>query len=330
MRKGYIGLSTPIGFDYRNQASRGPADIASSPNPILDSPFGLLLLFDELVFLTRSLCPENMRTLPYVSFLDESDRLPNISQTEIETLRDAAWRETPGATAGVSFQEALESSGVIDGIAIDNHSHGLRISGIERQANADPSNLAVDALVCSRLGDPTIELIANTRLQPYLDGERNDAKEAFLTQLLVLDGIPNYLTPKGPYHPVVEEVRANPHLAAFRKWITQQRGLASQSEVKEVKAEVEAALREAQERLFLKHCDPKRHYQSVGKAMLGDAVGILFPATGTVTALVEAGRDRMNPEVQRWQGFIVGARRDARVALSSEQSTPAGPVAGAE
>jgi hypothetical protein len=32
-----------------------------SPNPILDSPFGLMLLYDELWFLTKDLCPTNLR-----------------------------------------------------------------------------------------------------------------------------------------------------------------------------------------------------------------------------------------------------------------------------
>lgn len=89
MRRAYIGLSTPIGYDYKNQATKTKADTYSSPNPILDSPFGLLLLFDELVFLTRSLCPENMRRLPYVSFLDETN-LAIVSTEEIETAIERA------------------------------------------------------------------------------------------------------------------------------------------------------------------------------------------------------------------------------------------------
>ena len=316
MRKAFIGISTPIGFDYRNPATKAPADGPSSPNPVLDSPFGLLLLFDELIFLSRSLCPENMRDLPYVSFLDEQNGIPNITESEIDAVWKAAWGapDRPISTT-VSFQEALANTGAIDGMGIDNHSHGLDIGPIRKQANADPYNLAIDAYVCSKLNDPSIELITNSRLQPYLDTELSVANQSLLTQLLLLENIPNYLTQKGPYHPVIEEVRANPYLAEFRKWISEQRCLTSPQEVKEVKAEVENALQDAQEKLFLKHCDPKRHYRSVGKAMLGDAIGVLFPVTGTVTALAEAGADVLNPEAMRWQGFVVGARRDTRASL---------------
>lgn len=62
-RIGYIGLSSPIAFDYSNQASRTSNDTTtySSPNPIYMGGLGMLLLYDELWFLCESLCPENMR-----------------------------------------------------------------------------------------------------------------------------------------------------------------------------------------------------------------------------------------------------------------------------
>ena len=81
-RIAFIGLSTPLFYDYRNPASEAISDLRSSPNPILDSPFGLFLLFDEIWFLCRSLCPENMRDLPYVKFLDESGKLPSLNNIE--------------------------------------------------------------------------------------------------------------------------------------------------------------------------------------------------------------------------------------------------------
>ena len=83
-RHAYVGLSGPLLYDYEVQAERGPADLVSSPNPILDSPFGLLLLYDDIWFLTRSLCPQNMRELPYVHFLDEEAALPTLSDIDVE------------------------------------------------------------------------------------------------------------------------------------------------------------------------------------------------------------------------------------------------------
>ncbi|PQO93336.1 hypothetical protein C5614_23960 [Massilia phosphatilytica] len=316
MRKAFIGLSTPIGFDYQNMATMTSADTTDSPNPILDSPFGLLLLYDELVFLSRSLCPENMRHLPYVSFLDDDERLASVSKEEME----AAWRSASmlpyGDAADVDFSEVIANAGLRDGMGVDNHSHALRIGPANLMANADAENMAIDALMCSRLGDPDLELVTNSRLQPWLQRKEAVEFQALLAQMLVIENIPNYLTPQGPYHPVIDEVRANKYLADFRKWISQQSGVASAAEVKEHKEEVEHALRDAQENLFLKHLDAKRHYQSVGKAMLGDAVGLLFPLTGTVTAVAETGANLWKPDALRWQGFVVGARRSTRQAFA--------------
>ena len=64
--------------------------------------------------------------------------------------------------------------------------------------------------------------------------------------------------------------------------------------------------------IFLRYLEPRRHFSSIGKAMLGDAVGVAFPLTGTVTALAEAGIDLAKSKNQRWQGFLVGARSQTR------------------
>lgn len=317
MRKAFIGMSTPIGFDYRNQASKAPADKSSSPNPVLDAPFGLMLLFDELVFFTRSLCPDNMRDLPYVSFLDEQGKIPDVTEEEINVIWKAAW-DAPykQASKSISFQDSLENAGVTHGMGIDNHSHDLSVGPIKGQANASLPNLVIDTYIIAKLNDPSIELISNSRLQPYIECQKNVSGQSRLTELLVLDNIPNYLTPQGPYHPVIDEVRNNIHISEFRKWVVKQQGLASPAEVKEVKDEVENVLRLAQEDIFLKHLDPTRHFRSVGKAMLGDAIGTIFPLAGAISALIETGVDVVSPQAQRWQGFVVGARHAAHSALT--------------
>src|SRR5689334_3222402 len=75
-RIAFVGLSGPIFYDYNNQATRAASDLIDSPNPVLDSPFGLMLLFDEVWFLCRSLCPENLRGASFVKFVDETSLLP--------------------------------------------------------------------------------------------------------------------------------------------------------------------------------------------------------------------------------------------------------------
>lgn len=313
MRRAFVGLSSPIGFDYRNPATKTKADQQSSPNPILDSPFGLMLLFDEIIFLTRSLCPENMRKLPYVRFLDESERFPEIDSKILESTRNSQYKRSCSSPElfrnKYSFKDAVRNAGVLEEIGVDNHSHSLKIGSYIGGANADIGNLAVDLLFLSKLNDKSIEFITNSKFAPVISPDLDAWGPAKLTELLVVENISNYLTPKGPYHPVIEDVRENQYLKEFRSWVVQQGGLASLSEVKEMKKQVEATIQEAQDQLFLKHLDQRGHFKTIGEAMLGDLAGLVYPIAGTTKAIVEAGIDILKPSTDRWQGFVVGARK---------------------
>ena len=250
MRRAFVGLSTPIGFDYENTATKTQSDHSSSPNPILDSPFGILLLFDEIIFLSRSLCPENMRSLPYVKFLDEQGLVPDISSIDfngVGTKFQEHWdalRNRGDHDKIVPFSEAIRNAGVTWRMGVDNHSHTLNIGPFMKVANADISNLVFDIAICEQLSYENIELVTNSRLQPILEVNEAQWADMRLTELLVLDDIPNYLTPKGPYHQVIEEVRENAYLKDFRKWIVQQDKAPSESELKEIEESVSASLKE--------------------------------------------------------------------------------------
>ncbi|WP_345984757.1 hypothetical protein WCX49_08990 [Sulfurimonas sp. HSL-1656] len=313
MREAYIGLSTPVGFDYLNTATKTKADQTSSPNPILDSPFGLMLLFDKLVFLSKSLCPENMRNLPFVEFLDENGSLPFVSEEEIElAITKIREQNNSRMKTGISFQTAIQEAGVLDGIMVDNHTHSLKIGNYVGYANSDEYNLAIDLLYLSKLQGRTIELVTNSRLRPTHNLPTETWAGAKLTELLVIDNISNYLSPKGPYHPVIDEVRENKYLDEFRKWIISQNGSASITEVQDMKKQVEYAIQDAQDKLFLRHLDPKRHFLTIGEAMLGDLAGLVYPLAGTTKATVEVGKEIINPTVNKWQGFIVSAKQQIR------------------
>lgn len=50
-RTAYIGISYPLLYDYRYQADKSPNDLLDSPNPIIESPLGLMIFYDEILFL---------------------------------------------------------------------------------------------------------------------------------------------------------------------------------------------------------------------------------------------------------------------------------------
>ena len=69
-RVAYIGASSPIAFDYIKFHARQ----SKYPNPILEAPLGLFIMYDELLFLDPVVCPYNMKGLEYVKFVtDEED-----------------------------------------------------------------------------------------------------------------------------------------------------------------------------------------------------------------------------------------------------------------
>ena len=104
MRRAYIGLSSPIFYDFGNPAEQAYEDQYTSPNPILDGPLGLLLFFDELWFFTRALCPQNMRKVPYVRFVDEE-----------------------GLLSGFEFDPDIDPSEVFGVDGIDDHRAGFAV-----------------------------------------------------------------------------------------------------------------------------------------------------------------------------------------------------------
>ena len=315
MRKAYIGLSSPIMYDYKQEASKAPSDLQSSPNPVLDSPFGIMLLFDELIFLCRSLCPENMRNLSYVRFLDEEGKLPEVKDLDYKTIEKykdsspilSTDLDNPSSER-ISYQELLKMHGVYWGPGLDNHTHGLKIGDITAGGNADLHNLIFDLIVIERIGDPNIELITNLYTQRYFEPSLNASLKSRLTELLIIKGIPNYLTPKGPYHPCIDEVRENQYLVDFRSWISNVKLCPKESELKEIASEIESQIQKAQDEIFLKYLNPKSHYKSIGKAAIGDIVGFFVPGISTLASAIEERQREKENINRRWQGFIISTR----------------------
>lgn len=309
-RIGYVGLSTPSFYDYRNPASPAPSDQSSSPNPIIEGAFGALLLYDELWFLCRSLCPENMRSLDCVRFLDEMNEVPEVDPDWLpapdqifDPLAIAAFN-----SSSFAYHEVKAQARVIWDAAADNHTHGLSIGGVRFNGNSwNIKNVVFDMLLAERLPS-NVELITNSFTSRLFRAEASTRDKLLLTEVLVLDSVPQFLTPNGPYHPCIEDVRGSSFLVHFRKWIQSDAPFASQKEVKDVKSEVEAKLAESQRTILLKYLDPKSSYQSLAETMLGIGIDALVPGASTVKDLMGQLGEERSKQGLRWQGFILDAR----------------------
>lgn len=342
MRIAYIGLSAPFCYDYLHYASKAPSDDTPvSPNPILESPFGLLLLYDEIWFLCRSLCPENMREIPYVRFLDESGKLPSLkdiglifqpfsgSSSEVINKRlgkiqtaevlNGLYKKIPHVrkeqekkklpVAAGDWQIPIFVEMGIDWTYPHNHTKRLRIADITIYANSSsPECLIFDLIVVERLRNKNIELITNSHSQSWLENPNNPIIKAKFAELLIIDNIPNYLTPEGPYHPCVEKARDNPFLKDFRKWIVSQSITANKKELRDIKSEVEAAIQKSQNEIFLKYLDRKTQYMSIGKTMAGAGADLIVPGLSATASILKEGVNFFDKRKRRWQGFIVSLR----------------------
>ena len=314
MRIGLVGLSSPVFYDYRHPASIAQSDLSSSPNPVLEGAFGALLLYDELWFLCRSLCPENMRSISCVKFLDELGMLPEFnpdSLPEPGEMFDAASLNAFGESFS-AWDEVKKSVGVNWDAAIDNHTHGIQVGLAHLNGNSvNPKNIVYDLLLAERL-HPRVELIGNSFSSRLCKTEALVRDRLKLAEVLVLNSVPQFLTPSGPYHPCIEEVRESSYLKYFRRWIVEEVNTAGSKEVGEVKAEVEAKLSEAMEKVFLKHLKPSAGYSSLAETILGVGADALLPGAGAVVDLMGQLSEERQKEGVRWQGFIVESRAKLR------------------
>ncbi|MDR4492421.1 MAG: hypothetical protein R2685_16250 [Candidatus Nitrosocosmicus sp.] len=73
-RVAFVGLSGPTGYDYKNYQDKK----SIIPNPILEAPLGLMVLYDKILFLHPSVCPKSMLKLLLIEFLSEKKILMNI------------------------------------------------------------------------------------------------------------------------------------------------------------------------------------------------------------------------------------------------------------
>jgi hypothetical protein len=309
-RIGYVGLSTPVFYDYRAPASKAPSDGSSSPNPIIEGAFGALLLYDELWFLCRSLCPENMRILPYVKFLDEIGMAPDVDPnwlpTPEEVFLPAALESFSNASR--SYQLIKDQVKVYWDAAADNHTHGLKIGNQHLSGNSwSIQNVLFDLLLVERLPE-NVELVTNSFSSLLFQTKATVGERLQLTESLILEGVPQFLSQKGPYHPCIEEVRESDFLNSFRKWIVEDAFTSNITDINEVKKETEAKLAEAQRRIFLQYLDPRGSYKSFAETILGMGVDALIPGAGAIKDLMGQKNAEKQKQGFRWQGFIIDAR----------------------
>lgn len=312
MKRAFIGFSSCVAYDYKNRARKTPNDERSSPNPILYGSTGLLLLYDEIWFACRSLCPNNMRALPYVRFLDQEFpdvRFDHEFETTVgdlvEGMRDAGaesparhWREI---TAHVSRN------------GVDNHTHGLTAFGRGFMANQTDVNLAIDVTVVDHFPELKLEVALNPLTSPiiyspfgYID--RTEAAIEFsnveLThRLLTFGSLYDYVNRQGPYHPVIDEMRNDPLLTEFRKWVGANDSRLDNQDIRMIERDVNERITDLRIKSMEKYVSRKSLIQVPAQMLKSAALSLVPPANGIAKG-IEILKDNRKSKKVGWQAFI--------------------------
>ncbi|MCT6775353.1 hypothetical protein LXH09_01690 [Streptomyces sp. CS7] len=332
MKRAFVGLSTPLCYDYGNPIRPYTEESADIPNPILENTMGLLLCYDEIWFLSRESCPLALHNLEYVRFVSDDEKLRDralIAYSQYSELyREWArspeyWsrfnstefrssnRDEPGVfTSSInSLQHAVKFE-----LKPDNHSRG--ILGMA-QGNADESNLIADIGIASAL-DMGLEVIMNSFTAAHsitdipatlnrgaLEQWRVEAAE-HITTVKTMD----YLGPTGAYHESIESLRSHPRVSEFRQYLD----LMEQptGDLTTLASEVEELASKHARDTLEKYLNGTGKIQTVGAATIGTAGNLIQPglgsALGGALSAIQWIKERKARNKMAWSLFVIDAR----------------------
>ena len=305
MKRALIGVSSPLGYSYRNDIETE----FGQPNPIIDSPLGIFLFYDEIWFLNRRTCPINCHNLPYVKFVDEEYDLTKLDLDQFNWRNLEIQNYLHRETTGIDFETfrnsvSLNMAGREDGI--DNHGRPFMLGKLQTSPNPTPENLIVDDYIASKLG---FELITNSITEQYalLTRSLENPDERILTQHLICENIPNFQLELGPYHELIEDLRSESLIKSFREKLAGKLDERDSKSIEQLKIELEKEMNDYLLRLIIKHVDKNRIYKGTSSAIFGQ-----IPILSNVYSGIEGGMEVYNGIKDKkkvgWMGFLAKAK----------------------
>lgn len=319
----FIGMSGPLGYDYRNPSSRRDRPGVSDPNPILENVLGLLLCYDELVFLAPQFCPADMRRLPYVRFVSRDPDSLRAASNALEAFDQTdhpPWDQWPSFERfGEVLTEMCGPKRTTSGI--DNHTHNIKLGAAIVTGNGMALDHAMrDLWIAAELGLDQADVVFSSPAQDALNTQLEreivngqyygPQKRAAATNLAALQ-VPNFLGRRGSYHEALEVIRDRPDVAEFRKYLldVDARDVDGIQLAKEISRAAFASIDELARR-YLKN---KHWFRSIGVPAVRGVLNTVTPALGTaVAAGIEAPfmlGERKFKKASRWAPFVVDLNR---------------------
>lgn len=314
-RIAYIGISSPIGYfyDFQNIYFKQEWDW----NPIIESPQGLITLFDELWFLTRSLCPINLRNETYVKFLDENsfytkkisrvcrdffsleindfiNIYPYISKSidVHKNFSDAQFKKYWEVISSIYGKDAPN-------YPIDNHSHSFNFSGYNLSGNSMRSEyLAFDIAVVGKINLLGLELISNSFNINGFNTPNKTFNNTKVSEGVTIKKIPVLQTPVGPVIKDIERLRESKYLMDFREKINSD--FTEENIVTSIES-IEKEFVKYRNDTLLNHQDKSRLLTSISTTFFEWGAD-LISLGGTI--IFKKQVDDYNTRKKSWTGFI--------------------------
>lgn len=319
----FIGMAGPFGYDYRNPAPRLNDEDTSSPNPVLENVLGLLLCYDELIFLAPQFCPADMRALPYVRFLtddEESVRAATAALIEYSAADSEAWGRDPSFRRFEAISAEMRGP-TADQFAIDNHTHSISFGENVIAGNGMSLDRAMqDLWMVAELGLSHTDVIfsspAQEALNAELEGEIVDgqyfsaAKREAATTLAALH-VPNFLGASGSYHVALETIRGRRDVAEFRAFLLDLD--APPADGVRLAAEISRAAFDTVDNLSHRYLKDKHWFRSLGVPAVRGILNSITPTLGSAVAVAmdapfQLGERRFK-SASRWAPFVVSLSR---------------------
>lgn len=304
MSKAYVGLTTPIGYDYELEQELG------YPNPILEGPMGLFILFEEIWFLHPVLCPSNMRDLEYVKFIVDYESIDDYKERlesyEPEAVEDMIPGSDDGPVIDIGQQQEIVNE-IWETKRWDNH--GRIIEGDFMPMTRSKDNHLLDATIAS---EHDFELITNTVSNSWLYEEVNQVQVddglLELTNRLLPIHLQNYRSQYGPYLERIDDIRADSRVENLRSKIS--------TEIEESTVEEAANVINQEFEEFLLDSGDKRTSDYRLHRSRVEIVTNVFPGVaefaGSLSSIEEWLSTHKDRSEHGWAGLLANIRKETK------------------
>jgi len=316
MKRAFIGLSTPIGYEYRHPIRERQDAISDIPNPFLESVNGLLLCYDELWFPSRDYCPVDLQALDYVHFLEDSAPLRDRALVAIEQAEDAfAPEDIPEPDGQFLKQQWQAVWDRVPDIALDNHG---RPSAFGTGNSADGRLFSKDLLIAASL-EFEVDIIVNSALASSIHALHVGANVKQMDSGFVPRAVEeitsihslDFVTKTGSYHESVEELRNHERITEFRQFLSQE--APNQKDFVALVAEVNRQVDGYAEMAMRKFLKGNAIF-SVGSATVGVAGNLVQPGAGSLlSGVLNAGKwlkDDADRKKVAWSMFVLDIKKN--------------------